>query len=573
MKFFTQETLKPLQLKYEEFQQLVRDAASDPPTEPYKSKYAAFDRLHEINELLKTVQISDLEYQAHIEVIRCHILLNSGILKSEVDEPSTAEKLLEGCLQRCEELTDPRFTVYCRISAANQLGIIWFNRDDLEKARTNLESAFGIFSVFKEDKTNNNFWTLEDLFYPDRYQIRTYEDASIGMLLTHTYYYLAQVHGKLGNAKKAAEFCHTTLSRQLRYNEYEVLDWCGNAATLSQFYINQDNYQSARYHLAAARTVFRRHFPRDKEGGEEERVQECEAHINRLSGKYGLFLLEYSQNQSVLSRVYQALENVENPDDEAIENPEFDSLDVTEEVSQVTDRKITDWDEAKKTFIWSQKNLTASQTFYSLEERCSDYVEISRDVSQLYKHLISWETDNDRASKMHRRRADLLEPLLEKLSESHYLLVIRQILFELGEIFSDLMELKTKRWNEEPENPHHAKKVNLMVSKAISYFIRFLDTMKVEGRHPDKYNEESVRPALLARFHLGRLSSKFVVDENTEPQLRNTLTSFTRYKEILDYCDQHEEAKLSIDQEFEICQEMTRLLPLKIEQIKRNLKK
>ena len=573
MKFFTQETLKPLQLKYEEFQQLVRDAASDPPTEPYKSKYAAFDRLHEINELLKTIQISDLEYQAHIEVIRCHILLNSGILKSEVDEPSTAEKLLEGCLQRCEELTDPRFTVYCRISAANQLGIIWFNRDDLEKARTNFESAFGIFSVFKEDKTNNNFWTLEDLFYPDRYQIRTYEDASIGMLLTHTYYYLAQVHGKLGNAKKAAEFCHTTLSRQLRYNEYEVLDWCGNAATLSQFYINQDNYQSARYHLAAARTVFRRHFPRDKEGGEEERVQECEAHINRLSGKYGLFLLEYSQNQSVLSRVYQALENVENPDDEAIENPEFDSLDVTEEVSQVTDRKITDWDEAKKTFIWSQKNLTASQTFYSLEERCSDYVEISRDVSQLYKHLISWETDNDRASKMHRRRADLLEPLLEKLSESHYLLVIRQILFELGEIFSDMMELKTKRWNEEPENPHHAKKVNLMVSKAISYFIRFLDTMKVEGRHPDKYNEESVRPALLARFHLGRLSSKFVVDENTEPQLRNTLTSFTRYKEILDYCDQHEEAKLSIDQEYEICQEMTRLLPLKIEQIKGNLKK
>jgi len=435
MKFFTQETLKPLQLKYEEFQQLVRDAASDPPTEPYKSKYAAFDRLHEINELLKTI------------------------------------------------------------------------------------------------------------------------------------------HGKLGNAKKAAEFCHTTLSRQLRYNEYEVLDWCGNAATLSQFYINQDNYQSARYHLAAARTVFRRHFPRDKEGGVEERVQECEAHINRLSGKYGLFLLEYSQNQSVLSRVYQALENVENPDDEAIENPEFDSLDVTEEVSQVTDRKITDWDEAKKTFIWSQKNLTASQTFFSLEERCSDYVEISRDISQLYKYLISWETDNDRASKMHRRRADLLEPLLEKLSESHYLLVIRQILFELGEIFSDLMELKTKRWNEEPENPHHAKKVNLMVSKAISYFIRFLDTMKVEGRHPDKYNEESVRPALLARFHLGRLSSKFVVDENTEPQLRNTLTSFTRYKEILDYCDQHEEAKLSIDQEFEICQEMTRLLPLKIEQIKENLKK
>ena len=105
---------------------------------------------------------------------------------------------------------------------------------------------------------------------------------------------------------------------------------------------------------------------------------------------------------------------------------------------------------------------------------------------------------------LNRRRADLLEPLNEKLSHSHYLLVIRQILFELGEIFSDMMDLKTKRWNEEPDNPHHAKKVNLMVSKAINYFIQFLDTMKTDGKHPDKYNDESVRPALLARFHLGK---------------------------------------------------------------------
>ena len=397
------------------------------------------------------------------------------------------------------------------------------------------------------------------------------------MLLTHTYYYLAQLHGKLGNAKKSAEFCHTTLSRQLTYDQYDGVDWCANAATLSQFYINQDNYKSALYHLACSRAVFEKHFSdyRDtvKDEDKLEKISECEAHINRLSGKYGLFLLEYSQNHSVLSKVYQALENVENPEDEAVENPEFESLDVSERLGEVTDKKITSWDEAKTTFLWSQRHLTASQSFYSLEERCSDYVEISRDISQLYKHLISYETDTDRASKMQRRRADLLEPLLDQLSQSHYLLTIRQLLFELGEIFSDLMDLKTKRWSEEPDNPHHAKKVNLMVSKAMDYFIKFLDTMKVEGEHPDKYNEESVRPALLARFHLGRLSSKYVVTENSEQQLRNTLASFTRYKEIQDYCDQHEHGKEALDQEYEICQEMVRLLPLKIESIKRNLKK
>ena len=96
MKFFNKEALNPLQDKYQEYQNLVKAAATDPPTEPYKSKYEAFDKLHEINELLKNVQIADIEYQMHIELIRCHIILHSGTLKSEVEEPSAAEKLLEG---------------------------------------------------------------------------------------------------------------------------------------------------------------------------------------------------------------------------------------------------------------------------------------------------------------------------------------------------------------------------------------------------------------------------------------------------------------------------------------------
>ena len=407
--------------------------------------------------------------------------------------------------------------------------------------------------------------------------MRTCEDVTIAMLITHTYYYLAQLQGKLGNSKKSAEYCHTTLARQLRYQQYEPLDWTTNAAILSQFYTNQDNFTSARYHLACARTIFDKHFPAQSDPSqldeeEREKISECGARVSRLCGKYGLNLLEFSRNNSVMAKVYQALDNVENPEDEAIENPEFEQLDVSEKLHEVTDIKITNWEEAKKSFLWAQKHLISSQSHYTLEEHCTDYVEITRDLSQLYKHLIHFETDSDRAAKMHRRRADLLEPLVEQLSQSHYLLVIRQILFELGEIFSDLMELKTKRWNEEPNNPHHAKKVNLVVTKAIGYFVQFLDTMKVEGKHPDKYNEETVRPALLARFHLGRLSSKFVVDGNSEAHLRNTTASFARYKEIVDYCEANQHGRAAIDEEFEICQEMVRLLPVKVESIRRNLK-
>ena len=217
------------------------------------------------------------------------------------------------------------------------------------------------------------------------------------------------------NQKQAASPCSYLLVKNdfnfysllVRYSEYDPVDWCANASTLSQFYINQENFKSARYHLLCAKIIFEKHFANYAETLSEDKketVEGCEAHINRLCGKYGACILEYSQNHSLLSKVYKALENVENPDDEAIENPEFDTIDVKDKLDEVTDSKITSWDEAKKTFLWAQKHYTSSQNYYSLNERCSDYVEITRDISQLYKHLISFETDNDRACKMHRKR-------------------------------------------------------------------------------------------------------------------------------------------------------------------------
>ena len=125
-----------------------------------------------------------------------------------------------------------------------------------------------------------------------RYQMRSCEDVSIAMLITHTYYYLAQLHGKLGNGKKSAEYCHKTLARQLRWEQYEPLDWCGNAATLSQFYTNQDNYTSARYHLACARTIFNKHFPAAAASAagqdEEKEVKEVEEVVEVVEVVAGL---------------------------------------------------------------------------------------------------------------------------------------------------------------------------------------------------------------------------------------------------------------------------------------------
>ena len=94
MKFLPQELLKPLQEKFSEFQGHVKSAASDPPETPYKSKYAAFEVLEEMNSLVDRLETEDPELQLNIDIIECHIVLNCGVIKSEVEEPSLAEKLL-----------------------------------------------------------------------------------------------------------------------------------------------------------------------------------------------------------------------------------------------------------------------------------------------------------------------------------------------------------------------------------------------------------------------------------------------------------------------------------------------
>lgn len=66
---------------------------------------------------------------------------------------------------------------------------------------------------------------------------------------THTLYYLAQVHGALGNSVKSGILCHTTLQRQLETGQYDPVDWALNCATLSQYYITQDEYTMSRHCL------------------------------------------------------------------------------------------------------------------------------------------------------------------------------------------------------------------------------------------------------------------------------------------------------------------------------------
>eukprot|EP00088_Acartia_fossae_P034425 TRINITY_DN35355_c0_g1_i2.p1 TRINITY_DN35355_c0_g1~~TRINITY_DN35355_c0_g1_i2.p1 ORF type:complete len:293 (-),score=53.91 TRINITY_DN35355_c0_g1_i2:46-924(-) len=289
--------------------------------------------------------------------------------------------------------------------------------------------------------------------------------------------------------------------------------------------------------------------------------------VDRYCVTYGLNLLEFSYCLQLQERDGNNIDSLSEND----QIPEFEDLDVSNQTSQITDKRLNSYEDAKGVFIWTQKHLQSAQQYFTLDERCSDYVDLVRDMSQLYKYLSYFEKDDDNKCKMHRRRADLLEPLNRDLSPTHYLLTIRQILFELGEIFSDMVDFKRARWQTQPTNPHFAKKVNTLVRQSILYFETFLDTMRVEGKRPEKYNDDNVRPALLAHFYIGRMYSKFVVAPNSHEELNNVNQTYEAYKSIVDYCKKHPEALEKVEEELSACSEMVKLLPVKMEQIRRNL--
>ena len=209
------------------------------------------------------------------------------------------------------------------------------------------------------------------------------------------------------------------------------------------------------------------------------------------------------------------------------------------------------------------RKIHAAKQFYVLDGFVNDFAELCQDTSQLYSKLIFFQSKTERKCKMHKRRIDLLSSLCEEISEEHYLSLVRQLLFELGECYAQLLELKL-----EEKSDRNATKINRLANNGIKTFERFLQTMndKKSGKTPETYADEYLRPVLLAHFYLARLHSKCIDD-----RLQHFESSLNEYQTIVNYVDRHPEARSAIEQELNICKEMTDLLPLKIDQLRQKL--
>jgi hypothetical protein len=210
------------------------------------------------------------------------------------------------------------------------------------------------------------------------------------------------------------------------------------------------------------------------------------------------------------------------------------------------------------------EKINSAKSYYILDGFVTDHIELCQDTSQLYNKLTFFESNIDRKCKMHKRRIDLLSKLCKEISEEYYLYLIRQLLFELGECYSILLDLKLEQKND-LSSKKIIEKISHLSQSGILTFEHFLSTMndKKTKEKPDKYADEYIRPILLAYFYLGRFHSKFI-----ENRLEHLQESLNQYKIIVSYVEKHPNARQYIEQEYNICKEMIDLLPLKLEKLR-----
>lgn len=475
-------------------------------------------------------------------------------------------------------------TVALAISCHNQLGILWSNRALYSTAKHHLDRANMLYDEYQKQCTKPPR-TIHSLFTTCNEKESNIDDINgidaLEKLHTLTFYYLAQVYGHLGVPDKSAWYCHSTLQRQLASKDYDPIDWSINASTLAQFYQGKEQFRVARHLLASASKVLSGHEAEVDTPQEDtrevthsrERYQQCKADVARCWGRYCLVLLEVSCDRAIPDDP-QEQESVINhqPEEETLDKQlQFVQLEVSDLESEVAASPGENFDEVRPVFLAGLRWLTTARQYYTLEDHVSDHVSIIQEMSHLYKALAFFESSEERRCKMHKRRVDLLTALVQELNPQYYVHVCRQINYELAETYSAMMDNKlalVENGGSEP-TPPQAKKINTLATSSIQYFLHYLDSLKdiITGEQPTVYSEDSVRPALVAWFHLGRLWSKLVAT-NHQTKIQNLAQSLQNYKRLVEYCDRNPHCQSLMAQELAVCREMVQLLPLKMEQLR-----
>lgn len=525
------------------------ESLSDPEREPFKSLLAARALLRGIQDKLKLYEHITEEDVHNSKLLNACVCLQLGINYIEGEETPSGQKELETCLALLEDIPDRGKTASVSIECRNQLGVVWGNRDDHQKALEFLLNAKAVYEAHHSSSPMNAEQWLLGNPGSEAHREKLLED-----LHTHTLFYLAQVYGHIGEPDLSAQYCQDTLGRQLRSNQFDSVEWALNCATLSQYYIGASNFLQGRHCLACAALILQKHVENISATNALEdlldKLRRSEADLSRCWCKYAISLLQASAK-----------------DDHLDPRPllfVFETLDVAELESSVTAERLKDYESAKDVFLFGQRYVNSAKTYYTKDAHASDYISLVQDHSSLFKALAYFERKDVMKCRMQKRRIDMLKDILREINIHHFLALSRQLMHELAGVYSEMVDLKIVVASNSPSSQQIAK-INKLISQAVEWYRKLYDTY-VDSKTGKLYemDNDNLSTVLRARLYMARLVSKTITpvpaDQATELQ-----KALEHYEWLVKYCDGHpDEASNVFSDELPICKEMVALLPKRI---------
>ena len=473
-----------------------------------------------------------------------------GAVRVEGEEWGEGQRLLEAGVAGLdvwrEEAGCAGFSVRLRAivqSALNDLGTLWCNRDDNERAKVSLERAEALYREYALEGAGGAG--------DDPESAEKVEDA-----YTTTVFLLAQVWEKLGDPERSARYCGLTLGRQLRRGPagFSEPEWGQNATQLAGYYLTQGQFLVAEHLLNAASAVAGDGASSSGSGpvvpaeSDREEAAGVQANIHIGWAKFHLSRLAGGDTSAVAA------------EEEVLGGAlAFEPLELPSVQSLRGGRACNSWSEAREAFNASALNFREALTHYRLDGWVTEHCTILIDVSNLYKQLAPFEADLHRKCVLHRHRAKALEPLLESLNAEVFENLVHSIHLELAETYRAILELKLA-------GKRPPRKLQNAGGKAARHYRAFLGSFKHVG-DPNEPLEDGVEAhVLLACCNLSRVQQKVAAsDPGLEKTLLQEALSMLEY--VTGYCSRHpgvlQDGRLAAEQP--LIEEMRDLLRAKLQ--------
>lgn len=594
------EQLSSLKEQYDAAMKLVEeDSKFDPETEPYRSHYAAKDIFQDIATKLR-LQLENTPETDAISLVYKSLLTfvckDLGKLHVFVEERTSGKKFFEDALEIIEPLELTPETVIPRMMALNELALTYCWGDgDKSLVLKYLHNSREIYEQFKA--TARIPYTIDDLFgYSKGEQDVERSWRLLEKVHTLTLYFLAQVEEK----RRAVFYLYSTIRRQLEYNDYDSFDWALNAATFSQFFLSCEGLRTSRHLLASATKILDAYetemiteeMNEEQRNAKREKFQNCYADVDRCWAMYCFHLLQASKSRLLKDEDEDVKPRTPSDENEAGGKkltPEelaelraecgeliFETLDTKAIEDQITVEYVLVMEDALKVHQFGMKKLNHAKEYYRSETHASDYAKIVQDTSSLYEQLAFFEEDEAKQCKIHKKRADELEALIEMLNPNFFKTICREVRYELGLTYSKMLTIKLDRVAGSKPDVMAINKINKLSVKSIVHFTAFIESYHPLDQDPrdriyDQIDQEDLPPLFFAYFYLGRLYYKIITNDKKK-LLANITKSLRYYNFFCEACKRFKRFAAHVRAEHEISKEMASLLSKLVQKTLMDLK-